>query len=81
MQNPPYPEKARAKNVSGTVVISAVVKPDGKIDDARVIHRVDPDLDKAAVEGTKVWLFKPAETPDGTRVPVRVPFELNFRTY
>ncbi len=68
-------------HVSGTVVISALVKPDGKIYEARVIQRVDPDLDKAAVEETKVWLFKPAETPDGTLVPVRVAFELNFRNY
>jgi TonB family protein len=81
MQNPPYPEKLRAKHVSGTVVISALVKPDGKVYDARVIQSLDSDLDKAAVEETKVWLFQPAETLDGTPVPVRVAFELNFRNY
>lgn len=81
MQNPPYPDKLRSKHVSGTVVISAVVRPDGKIDLARIVQKVDPDLDKVALEGTQVWLFEPAETPDGTRVPVRVPFELNFKLY
>lgn len=81
MQNPPYPEKSRSKHVSGTVVISAIVRPDGKIDQARIVQKVDPDLDKAALEGTRGWLFESAETPDGARVPVRLPFELNFRTY
>jgi TonB family protein len=81
MQNPPYPEKLRAKHVSGTVVISALVNPDGKIYDARLVQKVDPDLDKASLEVTKAWRFKPAEMPDGTLVPVRVPFEITFRTY
>jgi TonB family protein len=81
MQNPPYPDKLRSKHVSGTVVISAVVRPDGKIDQARIVQKVDPDLDKVALEGTQGWLFEPAETPDGTRVPVRVSFELNFKLY
>ena len=67
--------------MSGTVVISALVKPDGKVYDARVIQSLDSDLDKAAVEETKVWLFQPAETLEGTPVPVRVAFELNFRNY
>jgi TonB family protein len=81
MQNPPYPGQSRSRHVSGTVVISAVVTPDGKIDQARIVHKVDPDLDKAALEATRGWLFEPAKTPDGTRVPVRVPFEINFKLY
>jgi TonB family protein len=81
MQNPPYPGKPQNKHISGTVVISAVVRADGKIDQARIVQKVDPDLDKAALEGTRAWLFEPAKAPDGTRVPVRVPFEINFRMY
>jgi TonB family protein len=81
MQNPPYPEKLRSKHVSGSVVISAVVRPEGKIDGARIVQKVDPDLDKVALDSTRSWLFEPAETPDGTRVPVRVAFELNFKLY
>lgn len=81
MQNPPYPEQFRIKHISGTVVISAVIRPDGKIEQARIVHKVDPDLDKLALQATKDWLFEPAETPDGARVPVRVPFEISFKTY
>lgn len=81
MQNPPYPEKTRAKQLSGSVVISALINPDGKIYDARLIQKVDPDLDKASIEITKAWRFKPGEMPDGTPIPVRVPFEINFTTY
>jgi TonB family protein len=81
MQNPPYPDKLRSKHVSGIVVISAVIRADGKIDQARIVQKADPDLDKAALEGTQVWLFEPAKTPDGTRVPVRVPFEINFKMF
>jgi TonB family protein len=81
MQNPSYPEKARGKHASGSVIISAVVEPDGKIDQPRVVQRVDPDLDIAALDITRTWLFEPAKTPDGTRVPVRVAFSLNFSVF
>jgi TonB family protein len=81
MQNPPYPEQSRIQHISGIVVISAVVRLDGKVDQARIVHKVDPDLDRAALEAIRGWLFEPAETPDGTRVAVRELFQIRFKTY
>jgi len=78
MANPPYPDQLRARHLSGAVVISAVVTADGKIDEARVVQKIDPDLDKAALEDTRAWLFKPGQNPDGTRVPVHLPLQINF---
>jgi TonB family protein len=80
MQNPAYPSNKR-RGISGAVILSALITTDGKVDQALVIQKLDPDLDKAAIDITRTWLFKPAKAPDGTRVPVRVAFQINYQSF
>lgn len=44
-----YPKKAAANGISGRVLVSFVVKKNGKVADVKVLKGVDPDLDKEAV--------------------------------
>lgn len=44
-----YPAPARQRNLQGTVVTTFVVNKDGTIADAKVLHGVDPLLDKEAL--------------------------------
>jgi TonB family protein len=48
-----YPEYARAHDIQGTVVLSFVIKKDGKIKDIKVIKPVDPLLDNEAIRVLK----------------------------
>lgn len=45
-----YPDKAMAKGIQGTVVISYIVEKDGSISGAHVMKNLDPSIDSAAVE-------------------------------
>lgn len=48
-ENIKYPIQAQTKGISGRVVVSFVVEPDGTFSDLRVIRSVDPILDKEAL--------------------------------
>ncbi|HUN61797.1 MAG TPA: energy transducer TonB [Candidatus Sulfotelmatobacter sp.] len=79
MKPPSYP--GGKGNVSGKVILSAVVTTDGRIEQARVMQALAPDADQAALDVTKTWRFEPAKMPDGAPVTVRLPFEANFAVY
>ena len=55
---PVYPELARQAKVAGTVIIEAVIGPDGRVTDARVLRSI-PLLDGAALEAVSQWLYTP----------------------
>jgi TonB family protein len=73
---PVYPEAARARHVTGTVIIAATIDENGRVIRAEVQRSVDM-LDTAAVEAVQRWQFAPA-TLHGTAVcltiDVAVPF-------
>jgi hypothetical protein len=48
---------------------------------ARVVQKVDPEVDKVSLDTANTWRFKPATAPDGTPVPVRIVFQINFVLY
>ncbi|NVO20947.1 MAG: energy transducer TonB [Bacteroidetes bacterium] len=48
-KNQHYPENALIHGIHGSTVVSFVVKPDGNIDNARVVKGVDPELDMEAI--------------------------------
>lgn len=81
MTNPPYTDRARTNHVSGSVLISALVTTEGKVEQARVVQKVDPEVDKVSLETANTWRFKAATAPDGTPVPVRIVFQINFVLY
>jgi TonB family protein len=76
---PRYNERAMRARITGTVIISAVVRPDGTVGDIAVLQSLDPTLglDQEAVATARRWRFSPG-TRDGSPVPVRVRIELTF---
>jgi protein TonB len=65
---PVYPQNALADQSRGTVLIEAVVGPDGKVHDAKIINSV-PLLDQAALDAVRQWEFVPSRL---NGVPVAV---------
>jgi TonB family protein len=74
---PRYSPAAVQRNVEGTVLLEAVVLPDGWADGITVVQSLDPELDKRAVAALEQWQFAPA-TIEGRPVPVIITCELKF---
>ena len=79
--NPRYTKAASNRRVQGTVVLSAVIDPKGRVSDAFVYKKLDPDLDRRAVEAVRGWNLTPAMNVDGKPVSCLVPIEVIFRLY
>ena len=56
--NPQYPPIAQSARVQGVVIIEAVIGPNGRVQDAKVLRSI-PLLDQAALEAVKQWEFTP----------------------
>jgi periplasmic protein TonB len=80
---PHYPESARREGAEGVVTLRFEVLTSGKVGTVQVQRSAGrPDLDRAAVETVKTWLFEPARRgKEAVAVWVIVPvrFELNTR--
>ncbi len=76
---PVYPAAAGAAQITGSVDLEAVVGPDGKVLDARVVRSLNKELgfDDEALRAAKLWIFEPGRK-DGTPVPVIVTIILSF---
>jgi TonB family protein len=77
--DPKYSEEARKAKYQGTVVLQAVITPDGRATEIQVVKGPGLGLEEKAVEAVKQWRFKPAMGPGGKAVPVVVPIEVTFR--
>jgi TonB family protein len=69
--NPEYPSIARESHITGTVRVEAVVKPDGKVSDVRVLGG-SPILAQEVVTAVKNWQY--GEGPKETTEIVEVSF-------
>jgi protein TonB len=80
---PHYPEAARREGADGVVTLRFEVLTSGKVGIVQVQRSTGrPDLDRAAVETIKTWLFEPARRgKEAVAVWVILPvrFELNAR--
>jgi protein TonB len=78
---PNYTADAVRGKVQGSVLLEAVVLPDGSVDSnrVRIVRSLDTisGLDQQAVLAVKGWQFRPG-TFDGKPVAVRVHVELTF---
>jgi protein TonB len=78
---PNYTADAVRSKVQGSVLLEAVVRPDGSVDPnrVRVVRSLDvvSGLDQQAIVAVKGWQFRPG-TFDGKAVAVRVLVELTF---
>ena len=75
---PIYPVIAEHKHVQGTVVVWALVLPDGRVWDPRVTE-TNPELEQAAVACVKRWRFRPARLDDGRVVAVWTACPVTFK--
>jgi protein TonB len=80
---PHYPEAARREGVEGTVTLRFEVLASGKVGTVHVQQSAGrADMDRAAVEAIRTWLFEPARRgKEAVAVWVTLPvrFELNAR--
>jgi protein TonB len=80
---PHYPEAARREGVEGTVTLRFEVLASGKVGTVQVQHSAGrADMDRAAVEAVRTWLFEPARRgKEAVAVWVTLPvrFALNAR--
>lgn len=72
---PEYPELARLARVEANVVLQAVIRRDGTVDETEVLRctRLGFDFEGAAVDAVRQWRYRPARQ-DG--VPVDVYFTI-----
>ena len=76
---PKYTADAMRAKVQGTVVMSAVVLPDGSVTDVKITRSLDQSfgLDEEAMRTARTWRFRPG-TLKGEPVAVRIQIELDF---
>lgn len=76
---PAYTTNARKARIEGDVVLEAIVQPDGKVGEVRVVRSLDKEhgLDQAAVNALRQWRFEPGKK-DGKAVAVLVEVEMTF---
>lgn len=77
--DPAYTKLARKKRLEGTVVLKAIIQPDGGVTDIQVVKSPNTELTQMALDGVSKWHMNPARLPDGEAVPVLVPIEITFR--
>jgi TonB family protein len=70
----------RAK-ITGTVMLSAVIGPDGKAQRILVLSALPCGLDQRAIEAIEDWIFRPATGPDGKPAAVVQTIEVSFHLY
>lgn len=76
--DPAYPLQIMRENVSGTVILYAVIHADGTVGNVRILRGVDERLDRFASEAVAQWQFRPA-TKNGAPVDVEATFHIPFR--
>ncbi|MGC2705550.1 MAG: energy transducer TonB, partial [Candidatus Acidiferrales bacterium] len=75
--DPKYPPDLIKERVDGEVVLYAIIRKNGSVDSIQVVHSIDPQLDRYAMEALSRWEFHPA-LRDGQPVDleaiVHIPF-------
>ncbi len=76
--DPAYPLELMRQNVSGTVILYAVIRADGTVGGVRILRSIDDRLDQFASDAVAKWKFQPA-TKSGAPVDVEATFSIPFR--
>jgi len=58
MISPVYPEEARKAGLQGVVILAARIDTDGRVKDVKILRSI-PQLDQAAVDALKQWVYEP----------------------
>jgi protein TonB len=73
---PIYPQEALDANVSGMVIVEALIDPEGNVRQAQVLRSI-PLLNQAALDAVQQWKFVPTLL-NGEAVPVIMTVTVNF---
>jgi TonB family protein len=76
--DPAYPPDVLRDHVEGTVTLYAIIRPDGSVDDIRVLDSLDSRLDENAVRALSRWHFRPG-IKNGQPVAVEAVVQIPFR--
>ena len=76
---PAYPDVAFVQKIEGTVELAIVIGADGRVVSVTVVRSI-PQLDAAAIEAVRHWLFRPA-LRRGQPVATRARVPITFRIY
>jgi TonB family protein len=74
---PVYPEAARQAGTSGIVRLGIVIGKEGRVRDIRVLNGAGRELDVAAIEAVKQWIYQPTLL-NGEPVEVSTTVDVNF---
>jgi periplasmic protein TonB len=74
---PSYPDVAKQARVEGVVILEAVINPQGRVTEVKVL-RGSPLLDDAAVNAVKGWVYTPTLL-NGVPVPVVMTVTVTFK--
>ena len=77
---PDFSEEARKAKYQGTVTLSAVIGPDGRPRNLKVVRHLGMGLDEKALEKVRTWLFEPGKR-NGQPVAVAMTLEVDFRLF
>jgi TonB family protein len=78
---PSYTEEAREARIEGIVLVNAVIRKNGRVDQIKVIKGLGYGLDESTVNTlSREWRFKPGTLNDEP-VDVSVVMEVSFRLY
>ena len=77
--DPAYPIELMRQNVTGIVILYAVIHADGSVGNVRVLRGVDDRLDQFASQALSRWQFDPA-TKNGSPIDVEATFQIPFRS-
>lgn len=76
-----YPERAKQRNLEGSVLVSVQVSDKGKVSQIEILESSPPGVfDEAVKEASKSWTFTPGKyqgLPISTWVNIPIPFKLN----
>jgi TonB family protein len=76
--DPKYPPELINEHVEGEVVLYAIVRANGSVDNIQIVRKVDPRLDLYAVQALAQWKFRPA-TRDGVPVDIEAVVHIPFQ--
>ena len=73
----PQSEEATKFQLSGTILVDAVINSEGKPENVRIVHGLPNGLNDRTIATLKTWRCNPA-LKDSKPVPTRVQFEVHF---
>jgi len=76
--DPHYPPALVSARIQGEVVLYAIIRRDGSVDSVQLLKKLEPQLDRNAVEAFSRWQFRPAER-NGDPVEIEAVITIPFR--